>query len=424
MTAPGDRAPAEAGARDGSTGEPCGSKPETEAMPRTILHIDMDAFFASVEEREDPSLAGRAVVVGADPRGGEGRGVVAAANYAAREHGIHSAMPISRAYRLCPDAVYLRPRGELYRRVSGRILEILRRYTDLVEPPSIDEAYLDVTASRRLFGTGPEIARSIRREIREAEGLTASVGVGTSRFIAKLASDLEKPDGLVIVPSGEERAFLEPLPIERLRGAGPEAVRTFRRLGVDTIGEAADVPLRTLVATFGEAAGRRFHELARGRDDEPVNPDRERKSLGKETTFSRNVADRERVERTLLRLTEAVAASLRRKGFAGSTITLKLRREGFETLTRQTTLDRPVDTTGAIWPVVRRLFRRADEGDRPIRLVGVSLSRLTEEGDRQLSLFENGPEGPSDAGIAAAVDQLARRYGERTLTRAALLEES
>lgn len=392
-------------------------------MIRAILHVDMDAFFASVEEREDPSLRDDPVVVGADPRGGDGRGVVAAANYAAREYGIHSAQPISEAYRRCPDAHFLRPRGELYRQVSRSLFDVFHRYTDLVEALSIDEAFLDVTASRRLFGPGPEIARRIKRDVREEESLTASVGVATSKFVAKLASDLEKPDGLVTVEPGEERAFLAPLEIERLWGAGPKARQTFRRLGVSTIGDVAKMPPGRLVDAFGEARGRRFQELSRGMDHRPVEPGTDRKSLGKEHTFGEDVADRARVRRELLELCEEVARSLRRKELAGATVTVKLRWEGFETVTRQTTLDRPVHTTERIWSVARRLLERADRPSRKVRLVGVYVAGLAGEEDRQLSLFGEGGEA-RDEQVASAVDRVVRRFGDDALTRAEILDPS
>ncbi len=388
---------------------------------RAILHVDMDAFFASVEQREDPSLKGKPVVVGSDPQGGRGRGVVAAASYEARRYGIHSAQPISEAWRRCPGAVYLRPRGSLYREVSRGVFGILERYTDLVEPLSIDEAFLDVTASKQLFGTGPEIARRIKREVRDEERLTASVGVAPSKFIAKIASDLEKPDGLVIVPPGTERAFLDPLEIRRLWGAGPRTQARFRELGARTLGDVARLELAVLVGTFGEARGRHFHELARGIDERPVRPDRERKSLGKEITFHRDVSDRERVRRTLLGLCDETALALRGKGLAGSTVTVKLRWEGFETVTRQASLDRAVNTTERIWPVARELLTKADRPGRRVRLVGVSLSGLVAEEGRQLTLFA--PEGERrDERVASALDRLAERFGPGAVTRAALLE--
>lgn len=387
--------------------------------PRAILHVDMDAFFAAVETRENPSLRGRPVVVGADPAGGRGRGVVAAASYEAREYGIGSAMPISRAWRLCPRAVFLRPRPSLYAEVSERISEIFHRYTELVEPLSLDEAFLDVTASRPLFGRGTEIARAIKREIRERERLTASVGVAASKFVAKLASDLRKPDGLVVVRAGGETEFLAPLGIERLWGAGPRARETFARMGISTIGEVATRPVEELVGAFGETRGRIFSRLARGVDDRPVVADRERKSLGRETTFPEDVADRATVEAALLSLCDQVARRLRRRGLAGSTVTVKVRWESFDTVTRQTTLGGPVNAADRIWPIARRLFRDADRPRRRVRLVGVSVSGLGHA--LQLSLFRE-TEPAADARVARAIDLLAERFGEGAVTRAVLLE--
>lgn len=391
-------------------------------MDSVILHVDMDAFFAAVEVREDPALEGRPVIVGADPEGGHGRGVVAAASYEAREFGVHSAMPISEAWERCSHAEFLRPRGDVYARVSRRIFDILGDYTDRVEPLSIDEAFLDVTGSRRLFGTGEEIAAEIREGIREQESLTASVGVATSKFVAKIASDLEKPDGLVVVPPGTEEEFLAPLPVSRLWGAGPRAQETFAELGLETVGEVATVEPELLVEAFGDAAGRSYRRLARGIDRRAVEPESERKSLGKEHTFGRDREDREVVERTLLRLCETVARRLRGKGLAGLTVTVKLRWDGFETVTRQTTLEEAVDTVERIWPAARSLFREADRPEsRRVRLIGVSVSRFPEEPNRQLGLFDEGEE-PADDQVAEAVDRLADRYGPGSITRAALLE--
>lgn len=397
--------------------------------PRTVLHVDMDAFFASVEVREDPSLAGQPVVIGADPDGGRGRGVVSTASYEARRYGVHSAMPISQAWRRCPDAVYLPPRISLYAEVSARIFEIFRSFTDLVEPLSLDEAFLDVTASHDLFGDGPTIAARIKREIAGAERLTCSVGVAPSKYVAKVASDLEKPDGLVVVPPGTEREFLAPLDVSRLWGAGAKAQERLRRIGLRTIGDVARIERRALEASLGPSAGGRFHELANGVDDRRVNPDAERKSLGKEITFSSDVADRERVEHTLLGLCEGVGRGLRRRGLAGRTIHLKLRWEGFETLTRQRTLDEAVATTERIWPVARDLFREADDPARRVRLIGVTLTGFDDPPVRQLGLFDAaagdaGTDGETDVRVAAVVDALSDRFGRDALVRAALLDDS
>ena len=389
---------------------------------RTILHVDMDAFYAAVEERENPALRGKPVVVGSAPKEGRGRGVVATANYSARRYGIGSAMPISEAWRRCPTAVYLRPRMRLYAEVSRRVRRIFERFTDLIEPVSIDEAFLDVTASRRLHGDGTAIAVRIKDAIRQDEQLTASIGCAASKFVAKIASDLDKPDGLVVVEAGTEAEFLAPLPIARLWGAGPKALERFRRLGCVTIGDAARLERGVLVRTFGDSLGDRFHRLSRGIDDRPVEPDHVRKSLGKEATFGEDVADRKVVERTLLDLTDQVAASLRRKRLAGATVTVKLRWEGFETVTRQRTLQQPVNTVERIWPVARELLRSADRPRLKVRLVGVTLSALDRTDSGQADFFE--PRTGLDARVAEAVDALAERFGSGTVTRAALLENA
>jgi nucleotidyltransferase/DNA polymerase involved in DNA repair len=388
---------------------------------RTILHVDMDAFFAAVEEREDPTLRGKPVVIGADPKGGKGRGVVSTANYAARKFGVGSAMPIGEAWRRCPHAVFLPPRGRLYGEASRAIFEIFEHYTELVEGLSVDEAFLDVTASRRLFGDGPTIAQTIKDEIRAKQSLTASVGVASSKYVAKVASDLEKPDGLVVVEPGSEAEFLAPLDIKRLWGAGPKGQQALRGLGCRTIGDVAALDAAILVRRFGEAGGMHFHRLSHGLDDRRVNPGHERKSLGKERTFGEDVSDRRVVERRLFGLCEGVAASLRRRKLAGSTVTVKLRFEGFETLTRRRTLDAPVDTLETLWPAARELFHDADRPGRKIRLIGVTVSGF-ESAPPQLGLFEaTAPD--IDHRVAEVVDRLSERYGRGTVTRAALLEE-
>lgn len=386
------------------------------ATPRVILHVDLDAFYAAVETRENPALAGRPVVVGADPRGGRGRGVVAAANYAARTFGIHSAMPISQAWRRCPHAVYLPPRMRLYAAVSRRFMAMLGRYTDLVEPLSIDEAFLDVTGSQALFGDGETIARQIKAAVAREERLTASIGVAPSKFVAKIASDLRKPDGLVVVPPDGVAAFLEPLPVQRLWGAGPRALAGFRRLGVTTIGEVARVPLERLTEVFGEGFGAHFHALASGHDPRAVTPDAARKSIGRETTFAVDEPDREAVARTLLGLVDEVARRLRRAGVRGHTVHLKLRTADFTTVTRQEVLPEPADTSDVIWPVARRLLAKADTTRLPIRLVGVSVS--LGDGSAQLDLFAGGTSERARK-VARALDALADRFGPDAVRRAA-----
>ena len=388
---------------------------------RTILHVDMDAFFAAVEERENPTLRGKPVVIGADPKGGTGRGVVSTANYEARKYGVGSAMPIGEAWRRCRHAVFLPPRGRLYGEVSRAIFEIFERFTELVEGLSVDEAFLDVTASRRLYGDGPTIARLIKDAVQGEQSLTASVGVASSKYVAKVASDFEKPDGLVVVEAGTEAEFLAPLPIRYLWGAGPKAQQTLRGIGCRTIGDVAALEQEVLERRIGVSMGRHFHRLSLGLDERSVHPGHQRKSLGKERTFGEDVADRHVVERRLLGLCEGVAASLRRKELAGTTVTVKLRFEGFETITRRRTVDEPVDTFESLWPVARELFREGDRPSKKIRLIGVTVSGF-DHAQTQLGLFQTA--GPDvDHRVAEVVDRLSDRYGRGTVTRAALLEE-
>jgi len=384
------------------------------STPRTILHVDLDAFYAAVEVREHPELAGKPVIVGADPRGGRGRGVVTAASYEARVFGVHSALPISQAWRRCPHGVYLRPRMRLYAQESKAFMAILARFTNLVEPLSIDEAFLDVTASRALFGDGATIARRIKDAVRAEQRLTASIGVAPSKFLAKIASDLRKPDGLVVVPADGVAEFLADLPVQRLWGAGPRALAGFRRLGVATIGQVARLAPARLIEEFGEALGAHFHRLAHGLDERRVDPDQARKSVGHETTFGEDLADRAQVRARLLDLVEQVARRLRRAGARGRVVHLKLRTADFATVTRQRALAAPADTAEAIWPAAFELFEKADTTRQAIRLIGVSLSDFA--GDSQLGLFASERDGRQRQ-VARAVDALVARFGEDVVRR-------
>lgn len=394
-------------------------------MTRTIIHADMDAFYASVEARENPEIAGRPVVVGADPRAGRGRGVVAACNYAARKFGLHSAMPISEAYRRCPQAVFLRPRIRLYAEVSERIMRIFESYTDLVERLSIDEAFLDVTASARLFGDGVEIAEQIKKRVHSQERLTVSIGVATSKFLAKLASDLEKPDGLVAVAPGNEKPFLAPLPVERLWGVGEKTAQRLHGLGLRTIGELAELPLALLERHLGQAHAAHLHRLANGLDRRPVQPGSGRKQVGRETTFMTDTDDRDFVRRTLLALTEQVAARLRRRRLAAHTVTVKLRLAPFDTYTKRRTVESSLSTTDTIYPVARELFAAADPGDRPVRLIGISVSGLHQhEPPSQLGLFQEDSRRDANAHrVAEALDAISERFGRDALKRGKLIGE-
>jgi DNA polymerase-4 len=382
---------------------------------RTILHVDMDAFYAAVEQRDRPELRGKPVIVGADPRG---RGVVATASYEARRYGLHSAMPIGQAYRLCPEGIYLPVDMAKYARASAEIMTILGRFTPLVEPVSLDEAFLDVTGSRQLFGSGREIAAAIKAAIQTEVGLTASAGVAANKFVAKVASDLQKPDGLVEVAPGGEAGFLRDLPIARLWGVGPAAEESLAGLGVRTIGQLARVPRRLLQARVGAATARHLLALAVGQDDRPVVPWEDPKSIGAEETFERDTSDLDRLRATLLAQADRVAAELRAVGCAGRTVTLKLRFADFRTLTRRDTAAAPTTDGGEIfrraWDALARVPR-----PQPIRLIGVSVSGLQCEGTpRQLALF--GAPARAEA-VGRLADELRARFGPDAVRRASLL---
>lgn len=380
---------------------------------RTILHLDMDAFYAAIEQRDRPELRGQPVIIGADPKGGRGRGVVSTASYEARRFGVGSAMAISQAYRLCPQGVYIFPDMEKYARVSKEIMAILRGFTDLVEPISIDEAFLDVTGSRRALGSGVAIAGTLKDAIRSQTALTASVGVATCKLLAKVASDMQKPDGLVVVPPGTEAAFLEPLPVRRLWGVGPKTEEQLARLGVVTIGQLAALDPALLERRIGHH-GHDLQQLARGVDDRPVLADAsEAKSLGAEHTFDADTGDLERLRRTLLDLTDSVARRLRQHGYRARTLTLKYRDETFRTLTRAESLTDATDAGTILFQVAWRLFQ-GTHGPHKVRLIGIYASGFGEKS--QLDLF---PAEPSPADRLR--DLVTERFGEEALTRASLL---
>jgi DNA polymerase-4 len=379
---------------------------------RTILHVDLDAFFAAVEQRDRPELRGKPVIVGGDPRG---RGVVSAASYEARAFGVHSAMSLTEAVRRCPHGVFLPVRGRRYQEASREVMAILRRFTPLVEPISIDEAFLDVTGSRPLFGDGPEIAASIKRAVRDDVGLTVSVGVATTKLVAKIASDLRKPDGLVVVPPGDEAAFLAPLPISRLWGVGEKTATVLAEYGVRTIGDLAALSPDLLVRRFGKHGGS-LASRAQGMDDDRVHEGDPAKSVGHETTFEVDSSDPEVIERTLLALSEGVAGRLRSAGVRASTIAVKVRDSSFRTITRQRTLRQPTDLTEPIYRTALELARPEVRGIR-VRLLGVTASNLVER--EQLGLFPD--EDPRRRRAIEATDSIRRRYGSRAMTRGRLV---
>jgi DNA polymerase-4 len=375
--------------------------------------VDLDAFFAAVEQRDRPELRGKPVIVGGGSPGD--RGVVSAASYEARRYGVHSAMPLRTAGRLCPDGIFLPVDGRKYQAASREIMAVLRRFTPLVEPISIDEAFLDVTGSHALFGDGEAIARQIKDAIRSEQDLTASVGVATTKLVAKVASDLQKPDGLVVVPPGSEAAFLAPLPITRLWGVGAPTAAALRDYGVATIGDLAALPVAVLERRFGKF-GSALGDRARGVDPDIVHGPADAKSVGHEHTFDVDTSDREVIERTLLAMAEGVSSRLRASGVKASTVSVKIRDSSFRTITRQRTLPEPTDLTEPIWQTAVELARPEVRGLR-IRLVGVTASNLGSPD--QLSLFERA-DGRRRR-VVEAVDEVRRRFGERSLTRARLI---
>jgi DNA polymerase-4 len=383
---------------------------------RAIAHVDMDAFYASVEQRDHPELRGRPVIVGADPRG---RGVVSAASYEARVFGVRSAMPISRAARLCPQGVFVRPDMRKYGVVSGQIMAILGDFSPLVEPVSIDEAFVDLTGTERLFGPAAATVGVIKRRIAEEVGLRASAGLAANKFVAKVASDFRKPDGLVVVAPGSEPTFLAPLPVDRLWGVGKATARTLASLGIATIGQLQILPRALLVTRLGPH-GDTLRELALGRDDRPVTPWSAPKSMGAETTFGRDLTDRGRLEVTLRGQAERVAAELRAEGVSAARVTLKLRFSDFRTITRSHTAD-PTQDGLELWRRAGALLAR-EHLPEPVRLIGISASSLRSEASGQLDLLD--PNAVRRERLGRVVDRITRRFGSRALVPATLLPGS
>ena len=361
---------------------------------RKIIHIDMDAFYASVEQRDDPRLRGQPVVVGGSP---EGRGVVAAASYEARAFGVRSAMPIRTALRLCPEAVRVNPDFGRYREISRHIREIFHEHTDLVEPAALDEAYLDVTHNKQGIPFGHRVARTIKADIRAGLQLTASAGVAPCKFVAKIASDLDKPDGLVTVMPHQVREFLHPLPVGRIPGVGKVTRQQLEALGFETIGQLAEADASRLEARFGKR-GRYLHQRALGIDDEPVTTEREPKQLSSESTFSADLFDPEEMHAALRDLTEEVAGRLRRRGLAGRTVMLKVRYPDFETVTRAQTGGISLDRAQPMLRIAVDLLHRTDAVRRGVRLLGVGLSHFGGHGV---------PGAPGASGASGQLDLFA-----------------
>lgn len=380
---------------------------------RHIIHVDMDAFYASVEQLDNPTLRHKPVIVGGDTAS---RGVVSAASYEARVFGVHSAMPMKRAVSLCPQAVVLPVRMPRYLEFSQRIRRIMEAYTPLVEPLSVDEAFLDVTGSVRLLGEPAQIASRIKEQIRDETGLTASIGLAPNKFLAKLASDLEKPDGLVIVAAGREQEFLAPLPVSRIWGVGKVAAANFTAHGIETIGQLRNTPLSALEQMFGNAA-LHLSQLARGVDDRPVEVGRQARSISSERTFRDDIGDCETLKTFLIEQVEEVAFRLRCKDLESKTITLKLRYGDFRTITRSSTLAQPTNTTEYLLTAALAVFEKwRKQSLGPLRLIGFSASQLTESSARSDSLFPD-PQEEKHKRLDSAVDLVNKRFGPRTLRR-------
>jgi len=391
---------------------------EQRNSPRAILHVDMDAFYASVEERDNPRLVGKPVIVGGTP---ESRGVVAAANYAARKFGVHSAMSAAQARRLCPQAIVLPPRMGYYAEVSSQIHAVFERYTPLVEPLSLDEAFLDVTGSQGLFGSAAQIGRGIQQAIREEVRLVASVGVAPNKFLAKIASDLEKPAGFVEVDSGKTQEFLDPLPVSRLWGVGRVSGGVLDGLGIRTIRQLRRMPVELLNKHFGKS-GEHIWQLAQGIDDRAVVPDREAKSISHETTFSQDIADESSLLACLLELTEQVGRRLRRHKLRGRTAHIKVRFADFRTITRAHTFPEPTCTTQELWNAVGELLRKALSAERfAVRLLGVGMTGLELPGLSQRQLFEDEAR-QKQSRLDAVTDLVQQRFGSDSLGRAGRLD--
>lgn len=380
---------------------------------RSIIHADLDAYYASVEVLDNPSLRGLPVIVGGRP---DDRGVVSAASYEARRFGVHSAMPLRTAARLCPQGVFLPGRFERYAEVSLQVMRIFDTFTPLVEPISLDEAFLDVTGAPA--GDGRTIGQAIKDRVRAEVGLVVSVGVATNKLVAKVASDLRKPDALVVVEPGDEAAFLAPLPVSRLWGVGPRVRQALADYGVTTIGQLAAVPAATLRRRFGRH-GVDLGQRARGIDPSPVVPGHAPKSIGHEHTFNTDVTERTGLDGTLLWLSESVAGRLRRHHMAAGGVQLKLRYEGFETLTRQATLPHPTTDVQVLLGVIHRLLDRTLQPGRAVRLIGITAISLVDA--QQLTLFDDGLRVQR---LAEATDAVRDKFGDRAITRARLLRDA
>jgi len=392
---------------------------------RTIVHVDMDAFYASVEQLDHPEYRKKPIVVGADPRQGKGRGVVSAASYEARSFGIHSAMPISHAFRKCPHAVFVRPRMRRYAEVSQGVMETLGEFSPLLEQISIDEAFLDCTGTETLFGPPHTLASAIKARIAEKTSLSASVGIAPNKSIAKIASEIGKPDGLVICEGGKEREFLSRLPLSLLWGAGKKTVSLLESFGYRNIGDVADAPVHLLVEKLGKV-GIHLWNLANGIDDRPVEPWSSRKSISEEVTFDRDISSVQYIEKVLFKIADSLSRKMRSLHISGRTVALKIRLEGFHTYTRSFSFSEALNDTARIREQAVSLFRKFDRCGKKVRLVGIAVSNLemrTVRSTQQLELFrkrEKSSQENQQIDTDKLLDDLKRKYGAK-VTRAVFL---
>ncbi len=380
-----------------------------------IIHIDMDCFFAAVEIKDNPELAGKPIIVGALPGS---RGVVSSCSYKAREFGVHSAMPISRAVKKCPEGIFLKPRGYRYVEESEKIMAVFSYYTPLVEPLSLDEAFLDVSGSHRLFGTTVEIGREIKRRIKDETGLIASVGIAPTKFVAKIASDIGKPDGFVVVNEDEVQDFLSPLDARKIWGVGKATWKRLEKLGLKTIGDISNFPVEKLEKMFGKT-GLHLHNLSHGIDNRTVNPSTDRKQVSNEYTFNVDTDDMGYVKRTLLALSDKVAGRLLEKALKGRTVTLKLRDETFKTITRSHTMESPIFSGEEIYREALKLLNSEDLARCKVRLIGVSVSGFETSG--QFSLFEDSSKQKNK--VEEVMAGIRGRFGKGSITRASLIKK-
>jgi DNA polymerase-4 len=378
-------------------------------MARCIIHIDLDAFFVSVERVLNPKLRGKPVIVGGDP---ERRGVVASASYEARPFGIHAGMPSSKARRLCPQAIFIRSHFSLYKDASSRFMEILGGFSLHIEPLGLDEAYLDVTGCEEPYGSPQKLALAIKERINKELNITASVGIATCKVVAKIASDLCKPDGLLEIAPGEEHAFLSPLPVAKLPGVGKKTEQALKEMGITTIGELASLSSDTIKRQFG-ATGAVLHSYARGIDDREVEAPGEAKSISQELTFARDTLDRNFLEANLHSLCQEVCQELRSQNKRAKCVAIKLRYADFKTITRQVTLQEASDVTPIVFATAQQLLSKAlAQQEKPIRLIGVRISSLVGEG-KQLPMLDSGTEKPER--LDKAIDKIRGKYGSTAI---------